>query len=246
MSGLDVLAISPHPDDVELACGGALALLTAAGRRVGILHLTSGEAGTRGTPEGRREEAKRAGRELGVERVDFLDCGDGALRTGTEEEDALIEVLRRHRPELVLAPPAVDRHPDHGRAHSLISAAVFYSGLAKRGGGLEPHRPTAVFHYMLHDFFEPRFVVDVTAVWERKLAALAAYESQLYQPGGEPNRGPDHGPPTKVASRQYHAAVEGRARHFGLVIGAEFGEPFGSRLPLAVKDPLAFLPGRLR
>lgn len=242
MSGLDVLAISPHPDDVELACGGTIALLTAAGRRVGILHLTSGEAGTRGTPEGRRDEAERAGRELGADRVDFLDCGDGALRTGTEEEDALIEVLRRHRPELVLAPPAVDRHPDHGRAHSLISAAVFYSGLAKRGGGLEPHRPAAVFHYMLHDSFEPRFVVDVTAVWERKLAALAAYESQLYQSDGRP----DHGPPTKVASRQYHAAVEGRARHFGLVIGAEFGEPFGSRLPLAVKDPLELLPGRLR
>ena len=126
---------------------------------------------------------------------------------------------------------------------------MFYSGLARRGGGdgLEPHRPAAVFHYMLHDPFEPRFVVDVTAFWERKLAALAAYESQLHQPhrDGDGDEG-KHGPPTKVASREYRAAVEGRARHFGLAIGAEFGEPFGSRLPLAVADPLALLPGRLR
>lgn len=246
MSRLDALAISPHPDDAELACGATLALLAAAGRRVGILHLTSGEAGTRGTPDERRREAERAGRELGVERVDFLDCGDGGLRTGRAEEDAVIELLRRHRPELVLSPPAGDRHPDHGRAHQLVEAAVFYAGLAKRGaGGLEPHRPAAVFHYMLHDPFEPRFIVDVTATWERKLAALAAYESQLHQPARGADA-KDHGPATKVASREYREAVEGRARHFGLVIGAEFGEPFGSRLPLAVRDPLSLLPGGLR
>ncbi len=240
---LDVLAISPHPDDAELACGGTIALLAAAGRRVGILHLTRGEAGSRGTVEERRTEAERAGAELGVDRVDFLDCGDGSLRTGPGEEEELIERLRRWRPELVLGPPPTDRHPDHGRAHSLVAAAVFYSGLAKRGGpDLEPHRPGVVFHYMLHDIFEPRFVVDVSATWERKMAALAAYETQLYQ--GELSA--SQGPPTKVASPEYRRAVEGRARHFGLLIGAEFGEPFGSRLPLSVADPFSLVPGGLR
>ena len=110
---LDVLAIGAHPDDVELGCGGTLALLSAAGKRTGILHLSRGEAGTRGTAEQRIEEARRAGVALGAEVVDFLDCGDGALRNGRAEEDSLIDVLRRYRPELVLGPPPRDRHPDH-------------------------------------------------------------------------------------------------------------------------------------
>ncbi len=237
---LDVLAIGAHPDDVELGCGGTLALLAANGRRVGILHLTRGEAGTRGDPDERRAEAERAGQALGAARVDFLDCGDGGLRTGTAEEDQLIARLREWRPELVLGPPADDRHPDHGRAYRLVRAAAFYAGLARRGAG-PPHRPAALFSYMQHDPFEPRFVVDVTAAWPAKMAALAAYRSQLHQPDESRDE-----PPTKVASREYRLAVEGRARHFGLLIGAEFGEPFTSRLPPAVADPWTLLPKRLR
>lgn len=242
---LDLLAISPHPDDAELACGGTLARVAKEGARVGLLHLTRGEAGTRGTAEERLGEARCAGSALGAEVVEVLDFGDAALRTGSEEEDALIEVLRRLRPELVLRPPASDRHPDHGRAHRLVGAACFYAGLAKRGraGGPEPHRPAAVFEYMLHDPFEPRFIVDVTSSWKEKMAALACYETQLHQ--GESSRAVDQ-PATKVASREYRLAVEGRARHFGLLIGAEYGEPFASRLPLAVSNPLALLPGGLR
>ena len=242
---LDILAISPHPDDVELACGGTLAQAAQAGARVGLLHLTRGEAGTRGTVEERLREAECAGAALGAVAVEFLDCGDGGLRTGAAEEDALIEVLRRQRPEVILAPGAADRHPDHGRAHRLVEAACFYAGLARRGEPEwgKPHRPAAVFHYMLHDPFEPRFIVDVTAGWDKKLAALACYESQLYQSGGARN---DRGPETKVSSPEYRLAVEGRARHYGLLIGAEFGEPFGSRLPLAVSDPMSLLPRGLR
>lgn len=242
---LDLLAISPHPDDVELACGGTLARVATAGGRIGLLHLTRGEAGTRGTVEERKREAECAAEALGAVAIEFLDCGDGALRTGVEEEDALIELLRRLRPELVLCPPASDRHPDHGRAHRLVEAACFYAGLAKRGkpDWGEPHRPAAVFHYMLHDTFEPRFIVDVTDVWAKKMAALACYETQLYQGTGPRD---DRQTETKVSSPEYWLAVEGRARHFGLLIGAEFGEPFASRLPLAVSDPLALLPGGLR
>ena len=242
---LDVLAIGAHPDDVELGCGGTLALLARHGRRVGILHLTQGERGTRGTPAGRRAEAERAAAALGAAELAFLDCGDGAFGTGEAEEDALIAVLRRHRPDLVLGPAPADRHPDHGRAHQLAEAACFYAGLANRAPDRgAPFRPAAVFSYMQHDPFAPSFVVDVTAVWEAKIEALAAYRSQLFQPGKA-----DGGatlPITKVASREFRLAVDGRARHFGALIGAELGEPFWSRLPIAVHDPMAILPGGVR
>ncbi len=241
---LDLLAVSPHPDDVELACGATLALAAGAGARVGIAHLTRGEAGTRGTAEGRREEAESAGKALGADVVEFLDLGDGSMRTGSEEEDALIRLLRKLRPEIVLGPAGRDRHPDHGRAHQLVESASFYAGLARRGAPEwgKPHRPAAVFHYMLHDPFEPRFIVDVTKSWPRKMAALACYESQLYQPAAP---GSDE-PETKVSSPEYWLAVEGRARHYGLLIGAEYGEPFGSRLPVAVADVMALAPRGLR
>lgn len=239
---LDVLAIGAHPDDVELGCGGTVALLARAGRNVGILHLTRGEAGTRGSEELRREEAAEAAEILGASVLEYMDCGDGSFRTGVEEEDALIALLRRYRPGLVLSPTSVDRHPDHGRAHRLVEAACFYAGLARRGEG-DPHRPAAVFSYTQHDPVEPRFIVDVTSVWEVKLKALAAYRSQLYQPDATADE--RHGPATKVASPEFRQAVEGRARHFGMAINAPFGEPFTSRLPLAVTDPWSLLPGGL-
>ena len=237
---VDVLAVGCHPDDAELGCGGTLALLAAAGRRVALLHLTRGERGTRGTEPERIAEAERAAAALGAVSVEFLDCGDGALRAGEPEEDALITVLRRLRPELVFAPTPADRHPDHARCHRLVEAACFYAGLRRRGKG-EPHRPAAVFAYMQHDPFEPRFVVDVTAHWPRKLAALAEYHSQLHQPGAHRDE-----PATKVASPEFVRAIEGRARHFGMLVGGEFGEPFWSRLPLAVGDPWLVLPRGLR
>ncbi len=237
---LDVLAIGTHPDDVELSCGGTVALLAEQGRKIGILHLTRGERGTRGTVAEREVEAKRAAEALGAAEMAFLDCGDGAFRRSEPQEDALIEVLRDWRPEILLGPPASDRHPDHGRAHRLVRDAAFYAGLARRGAG-SPHRPGAVFSYMQHDPFEPAFIVDVTSVWEKKVAALAAYDSQLYRPGS------DHGEPTtKVSSPEYFLAIEGRARHFGQMIGAAFGEPFGSRLPLAIRDLMELLPGGWR
>jgi bacillithiol biosynthesis deacetylase BshB1 len=240
---LDVLAIGAHPDDVELGCGGTVALLARQGRRVGILHLTRGERGTRGTAEERRAEAERAAAALGAVELAFLDAGDGGLRTGPAEEDALIEVLRSCRPEMVLGPSPSDRHPDHGRAHRLVEAACYYSGLANRdaGGTGAAHRPAASFSYMQHDPFEPSFVVDVTATWEAKRQSLAAYRTQLFQPGERPA-----GPVTKVSTEEFSLMVEGRARHFGSLIGATFGEPFWHRLPLAVSDPFLLLPGGVR
>ncbi len=146
---LDVMAIGSHPDDVELGCGATLASLVAAGRKIGIVHLTGGEMGTRGTVEERRIEAQRAAKALGASAMEILDCGDGGLRTGREEEDALIAVLRKYRPEIVLGPAPEDRHPDHGRSYRLVKDACFYSGLVRREAG-EPHRPGVVFSYMQH------------------------------------------------------------------------------------------------
>jgi N-acetylglucosamine malate deacetylase 1 len=243
MTSVDVLAIGAHPDDVELGCGATLAQLARAGRRVGILHLTRGEAGTRGTAEERQREAERAAGILGAVELVFLDCGDGAFRGGPAEEDALIEALRRLRPELVFAPTPADRHPDHGRAHRLVVDACFYAGLARRASGA-PHRPAALFTYMQHDHFVPAFVVDVTAAWPVKMAALDAYGSQIHPGSGAAEAGA--GPPTKVASREFRLAVEGRARHYGNLIGAELGEPFGSVGMLAVADPWELLPRGLR
>ncbi len=238
---LDVLAIGAHPDDVELGCGGTLAVLAGQGRKVGILHLTRGEMGTRGTAEERKPEAEAAARALGAVELDFLDCGDGGLRFGVAEEDALIAKLRQWRPELVLGPTPRDRHPDHGRAHQLVEAACFYAGLKNRAPEAGPaHRPAAVFSYMQHDVFTPSFIVDVTAGWEAKLASMRAHRSQLHVDGDQ------GGPVTKVSTPEFWLAIEGRARHFGELIGAPLGEPFWSRLPLAVADPLAILPGGVR
>lgn len=246
---LDVLAVGAHPDDAELGCGGTLARLAAEGRAVGLLHLTRGERGTRGTAEGRKAEAEAAAAALGAVALDFLDCGDGGLRTGAAEEDSLIVKLREWRPDLVLAPSPHDRHPDHTRAHSLVEAACFYAGLRNRGEG-EPFRPGAMFAYMQHDLFTPSFIVDVTASWEAKLASLRAYRSQIHQPeekkDGKDGTGMDGAPMTKVASPEFRLAVDGRARHFGLLIGAAFGEAFWSRGPLAVGDLLSLLPGGVR
>ena len=244
---LDVLAIGAHPDDVELGCGATVAKLARAGRSVGILNLTRGEAGTRGTPEERRLEAEEAARVLGVVELRFLDCGDGSLRSGPDEEDALIEALRELRPDLVLSPTPYDRHPDHIRAHRMVQACCFYSGLAGRGAKTRPtHRPAAVFSYMQHDSFEPAFVVDVSDSWEDKLKSLAAHRSQIHRPGASPDPGSAGAPPTKVSSPEFFFAIEGRARHYGNLIGAAYGEPFWSPLPLAVGDLFSILPGGVR
>jgi bacillithiol biosynthesis deacetylase BshB1 len=239
---VDVLAIGAHPDDIELGCGGTLALLAGAGRAVGIVHLTSGEAGSRGSAGERRREAATAARALGAGVLEILDCGDGGLRTGEAEEDALIEVLRRLRPRLVLGPPPLDRHPDHGRAHALVRDACFYAGLVKRSPERgAPHRPAAVFCYLQHDLAMPTFIVDVTAAWERKMAALDAYASQLWR-GRDGKPSGSAAPGTFVSSPEFRLSIEARARHLGVGIGATYGEGFLALGPIAVADPLDLLP----
>ena len=244
----DILAIGAHPDDIELGCGALLARLIAEGRTVDVCHLTRGERGTRGSAEQRTAEAQRAAATLGVRRLHFLDCGDGGLRTGEAEEDALIELVRATRPHLLLVPPPHDRHPDHERAHRLALDVAFYSGLANRSPDLgDAHRPAAVFWYMLHQPFEPTLLLDVSAHFERKLEALECYGSQFSPREPEPvdaTDGAEGQKGTHVSSCAFWNAIEGRARHYGQQIGVEFGEPLGCRLPFAVHDTALLLTTR--
>jgi bacillithiol biosynthesis deacetylase BshB1 len=232
---VDVLAVGAHPDDVELGCGATLARLREAGRTFAILSLTRGERGSRGTPELRAEEAAAGGAVLGAAEVTLLDCGDGGLRHGVAEEDAVIEQLRRQRPSVVLLPPPRDRHPDHARACALVHDACYYAGLRKRGAA-EPHRPRLLLSYELNQPFEPTLVVDVGSGFALKLEALRAHHSQFHDPTQAAT-----GAATWVSSPEFWAAIEGRARAHGARIGCAFGEAFLAHGPLAASDALTLL-----
>jgi bacillithiol biosynthesis deacetylase BshB1 len=230
---LDVLAVGAHPDDVEVGCGGVLALSTRAGMRVAIADLTGGELGTRGTRELRADEARRAGDILGVQTRITLDLPDGGVGTDPSHRAAVVGLLRELRPRLVLAPYHLDdRHPDHAAAGRLVRDACFLAGVAKWGDG-EPHRPARLHHYMLHAVFEPSYVVDVTPVWEQRSAAIAAFESQFSSAPGERR--------TPIDGGGFLELLDARARVFGAMVGAVRGEPFSVTGPLGL-DRLPDLP----
>ncbi len=226
---VDVLAIAAHPDDVELTCGGTLARLKAGGYRFGIVDLTRGEMGTRGTPEIRAAEARRAAEILGAEFRESLDLGDGGLGRGREEELAVIEVIRREKPRLVLTPYPDDRHPDHRRAGQLVTDATFYAGLRKLETAHPAHRPQQAVYFSTFDPREPDFVVDVTPYIETRRSAMRAFASQFHDPTSTE-------PHTVMSQREFLDMVESRARQHGALIGVEFGEGFHSRRPPRVDD----------
>jgi bacillithiol biosynthesis deacetylase BshB1 len=232
-----LLVFGAHADDVELAAAGTIAAAVAQGQKVGIIDLTRGEMGTRGTPEIRARESDRAAEILGVSFRERLDCGDGTLRTGRHEELEVMRKIRASRPSIVIAPWPDDRHPDHTRAGQLITSASFYAGLVKIETGQPPHRPQAVLYYLQNYMQQPSFIVDVSATWEKKIAAIGAYESQFYNPNSAE-------PETFIARKSFLDAIEARARHFGEMIGVERGEPFVSRQPPRVDDLVAAYRGR--
>jgi len=233
---VDVLAVSAHPDDVELACGGTLARLAASGKSFGIVDLTRGEMGTRGTPEQREEEARRAGEILGATCRRTLDFGDGGLRTGRAEELALVEEIRRARPRIVFAPYPDDRHPDHARAGRLVGDAAFYAGLRKLETGHPAHRPQQVIYFST--MYEQRsdFVVDISETHEAKMRAIRAFSSQFHDPSST-------APPTMLSAESFLTFVEGRSRNVGASIGVAFGEGFRSMRPPRIDDPIAAFEG---
>jgi N-acetylglucosamine malate deacetylase 1 len=227
---LDVLAFSPHPDDAEIGCGGALALAARRGQRVGVVDLTDGERATRGSPERRAAEKEEATRTLGFSERIALGLPDGGLGRSREAVALVVDVLRDTSPRTVLVPNDVDRHPDHEEAARLVRRGCFEAGLGSVGSGAL-HRPAHQFSYMAHSPFDPSFVLDISEVWEQKQAAVTCYRSQFSPDGGEAA--------TALSGADFLEVLEVRARWFGALIGARHGEPYLCRGPV----PLAGLPG---
>jgi bacillithiol biosynthesis deacetylase BshB1 len=223
---LDVLAFAAHPDDAEVGCGGTLIGAVDAGLSVGVVDLTAGELSTRGDPETRSLERRRAADALGLTTRLSLDLPDGGLGADPAQRSALVAVLRELRPRIVLAPYPQDRHPDHAAAGRLAREACFFGGVGRFGSAESPHRPGAIYHYLMHEPFTPTFVVDVSTVWRRRTEAVAAYASQFGEVAG--------GADTALSGGRFLEALDARARWFGAMIGAERGEPFWSAGPIGV------------
>jgi N-acetylglucosamine malate deacetylase 1 len=229
---VEVLAFGPHPDDVELGCGGTLAALARRGTTFGIVDLTRGEMGTRGTPEIRAREAAEAAGLLGARFRLNLDLGDGDLRTDRPAQRLVVDVIRAARPKIVLAPLVADRHPDHVRASRLVADASWYAGLAKLETGVAAHRPDQVVFYAAYVFAPPTFLVDVSASFATKLAAVRAYRSQFHSENpGEAE--------TYVSSKGFFDGIEARARALGRIANVEYAEGFVSNVPPTLADPVA-------
>ena len=215
---LDILAIAAHPDDAELGCGGSLLLATRKGLNVAICDLSAGEMSSRGTVASRQVETSNATRILGLKERRNLGLPDSKIgEDSTLSLSVLIQLIRETRPRTVLAPYWEDRHPDHEATGRLVKEACFFSGIAKIGNG-EPYRPTRLFFYMLSYPFTPAFVLDISDVWERKLAAIKAYQTQF--------ESSENGMHTAISEPGFLKLVEARAIWFGSMIGVAYGEPY--------------------
>ena len=226
MTKLDILAFASHPDDTELCCGGTLARLVQQGKRVGVVDLTRGEMATRGTPEQRMAESKKAADIIGLALRENLGLPDTQLQNIPEYREKIIRVIRACRPHICVTGAPTDRHPDHGNGTALVLDAIFYSGLTKvktegpDGKNQDRWRPSHILHYMQDRPFEPDLVFDISESFETKRKAVLAFDSQfnVIDPGDEPE--------SYISSEQFFKGIEARARHYGHLIGAEYGEPF--------------------
>lgn len=221
---LDILAIGVHPDDVELSCSGTLLKHLKMGKKCGILDLTSGELGTRGSGPLRLEEAAEAAKILGVSCRDNLGMADGFFRNDKEHQLEIIKKIRQYQPEIVLCNAVSDRHPDHGRAAQLVSEACFYSGLRKietelNGKKQETWRPKAVYHYIQDRQMKPDFVVNVTEFVDRKMEAIKAFKSQFYNPDSNE-------PESPISVKNFFDVVLGKMSVYGRDAGYDYAEGF--------------------
>ena len=233
---LDILAIMAHPDDAELSCGGTLAKHKAAGKRVGIIDLTRGELGTRGTPELREEEAQAASKILGLDVRGNLELTDGFIGQSHAEKLAVIRAIRKYRPSIILTNAIDDRHPDHANAALLVKESAFLAGLYKietfEGGREQDNwRPRMVLHILQDRLMIPDVVVDITAHFVQKMEAIKAYRSQFFDPTSDE-------PETWISRPDFLPFQEARSREMGHMIGAEFGEGFTTARPLGVESLL--------
>ncbi|GAA3787541.1 bacillithiol biosynthesis deacetylase BshB1 [Corallibacter vietnamensis] len=221
---LDILAIGAHPDDVELGCGATIAKEIANGKKVGIIDLTRGELGTRGTAETRKEEAENAAKILGVSVRENLGFADGFFVNDKEHQLAIIKMIRKYQPEIVLCNAIDDRHIDHGKGSKLVSDACFLSGLIKIETSedkkpQEPWRPKHVYHYIQWKHIEPDLVVDISEFIDVKMKAVMAYKTQFYNPD-------EKGPQTPISSKNFTDSINYRARDLGRLVGVEYAEGF--------------------
>jgi len=233
---LDILAIGAHPDDVELTCSGTLAKSVKLGYKVGIMDLTEGELGTRGNSKIRAAEARDAARILGVQVRENLRLPDGNIEINQTNLLKVVRIYRTYRPEVLLIPHWHERHPDHVHAHHLCREAWFYSGLRKMetksdGKRQEPWRPNNYFHFMQKYQFTPSFIVDITDVFDIRMKAIRAHRSQFYDPSSKE-------PGTILSKKEFLEYIDARARYYGEMIGARYGEPFYSADPVGVEDLL--------
>ena len=223
---LDILAIGAHPDDVELGCGATLAKEVANGKKVGIIDLTRGELGTRGTAETRDEEAFNAAKILGVHSRVNMRFADGFFINDKEHQIEIIKMIRHYQPELVICNAIDDRHIDHGKGSQLVSDACFLSGLRKietvhkdEREVQEPWRPKAVYHYIQWKDLEPDVAVDVTGFMDQKMESVLAYKTQFFDPNSDE-------PETPISSKNFTDSIEYRARNLGRLVGVEHAEGF--------------------
>ena len=221
---VDILAFGAHPDDVEMSAGATLAKEIAAGKTVGIVDLTQGELGTRGTPEIRKQEALNAAKILGASFRVNLGLADGFFQNDRQSQLKVIEVLRRAQPKIVLCNAVEDRHIDHGKGSKLSSDACFLSGLRRietelDGESQQAWRPRHVYHYIQWKELEPDFVVDVSGYMDKKLEAVFAYRSQFYDENSKE-------PETPISSKNATESLRYRNRNLGRLIGTEYGEGF--------------------
>ena len=222
---LSILAFGAHPDDVELCCSGTLSKHIALGHPCGIVDLTRGELGTRGTPEIREQESGEASKILKIQARENLALADGFFQNDQESQLKVIRMIRKYQPDIVLANAIIDRHSDHGRAAELVRDAFFLSGLAKiqtldeAGVPQHPWRPRNLYHYIQSQFIQPDFIVDISEFWETKVASYKAYKSQVFDPDSLE-------PETYISKPQFLKLIEARAIELGHAIGVSYGEGF--------------------
>jgi len=237
---LGLLAFGVHPDDVELSCAGTLLTEKNNGKRIGIIDLTRGELGTRGTAATREEEAANSAKILGTDVRENLDMADGFFRNDEENQKKIIKVLRKYRPEIILCNAPDDRHPDHGRAARLVNDAAFLSGLIKietfdKGIKQEAWRPKYVFNYIQDQYFKPSFVIDISDVIGKKLEAIKAFKTQFFSGSN------DTEPQTYISTPDFLENVINRSKMFGKMIGVKHAEGFLSKKMIGMNSFDAFI-----
>ncbi len=231
---LDILAFGVHPDDVELSCAGTLMVEIANGKKVGVVDLTQGELGTRGSKEIRLVEATNAANVMGLHMRENLKMADGFLINDEAHQLKIIQVLRKYQPEIVLCNAIEDRHPDHGRSAGLVADACFLSGLRKivtldNGKEQAAWRPKNVFHYIQDRYLQPNFVVDITSVHDKKIEAIKCYTTQFYNPDlNEPQ--------TYISTPDFLDGVIYRSKMMGKMIGVNYAEGFTSKKIIGINS----------